>query len=165
MRVQQMGGGNPRSRLHNYDTRQPQSPRAALQSLLPLLLLFIIPLLWWLFSGSAPTYPSVQFDNSYSRPPYTLHRASERLKVHYWTDPRETGDYSTRNWRDLDSYVEGKYISRLRAECEWEQNLKQRAFQDAQGFWSRDEIKWQRAKAMTMPACDKLEGWGRGPAF
>jgi DnaJ family protein B protein 12 len=130
---------------------------AALQSLLPLLLLFIIPLLSSLFSGGAPSYPNVRFDKA---APYTQHHASAKLKVDYYVSPKDIADYNTRNWRDLDSYVENKYINKLGSECEWERNLKQRAYQEAQGFFSRDQVKWQRAEAMATPACDKLRTWG-----
>lgn len=80
-------------------------------------------------------------------------------------NPEEVSAYTTRNWRDLDNHVEGKYLQRLGTECEWERNLKQRAFQDAQGFWSRDQVKWQRAEAMGTPACDKLQAWGYRVAY
>lgn len=159
-REHQMGGGSPQRRSHNHANQPPKSPLPALQSFLPLLLLIIIiPLFLWLFSDSTPKYPrSFRFDSPLE--PHTLHRVSAKLKVDYWTNPKETGDYSTKSWRDLDSHIEGKYLQKLGIECDWERHLKQRAFQDAQGLWSRDQIEWQRADAMTTPACDKLSGWG-----
>lgn len=163
VRVHQFGGNGPRRRPHNHANQQPASPLAALQSLLPLLLLFIVPLLSSIFSGSAPNYPSVRFDNPL--PPQTFHHISAKLKVDYYVNPADVTDYSARNWKDLDNYVESRYIQRLGADCDWEQAQRQRAFQDAQGFWSRDEVKWERAKSMQMPACKKLEGWGRRPAY
>lgn len=163
VRVHQFGGGAPRRRPHNHANQQPASPLAALQSLLPLLLLFIVPLLSSLFSGAATTYPSVRFENPL--PPQTLHHISAKLKVDYYVDPQDVPDYTPKNWKDLDNYVENRYISRLGSECDWEQAQRQRAFQDAQGFFSRDEVKWERAKKMQMPACKKLEGWGRMRAY
>jgi DnaJ family protein B protein 12 len=148
MRVHQMGGNGPRRRPHNHANQPPASPMAALQSLLPLLLLFIIPLLSSLFSGGAPTFPITRFDKA---APYTQHHASAKLNVDYYFNPKDTADYTKRNWRDLDSHVENKYIQRLGSECEWESSLKQRARQEARGFWSRDEVKWQRAEAMGTP--------------
>ena len=130
---------------------------AALQSLLPLLLLFIIPLLSSLFSGAAPTYPNVYFDKA---PPHTHHHTSTKLKVDYYVNPKEITGYSDRNWRSLDSHAENQYIQSLGTRCEWERTLKQRAYQEAQGFWSRDPVKWQAAEEMTMPACVKLTSMG-----
>lgn len=157
VRVHQMGGGMPRRRPHNHTNQPPASPMAALQSLLPLLLLFIIPLLSSLFSGAAPTYPSVRFENA---KPHTEKHVSTKLKVDYYVNPKDTADYSPRNWRDLSSHVENSYIQKLGTQCEWERTLKQRAYQEAQGFWSRDQVKWQAAEDMPMPACQKLKGWG-----
>ena len=130
---------------------------AALQSLLPLLLLFIIPLLSSLFSGAAPTYPSVRFENT---SPFTQKHVSTKLKVDYFVNPKDTADYTPRNWRDLSGHVENTYVQKLGTQCEWEKTLKQRAYQEAQGFWSRDQVKYQAAKDMAMPACQKLKGWG-----
>jgi DnaJ family protein B protein 12 len=131
-------------------TTQPREP-----SLLPLLLLFIIPLLSSLFSGAAPTYPSVRFEKA---APHTEHHVSGKLKVDYYVNPKEIPDYH--NWKDLGKQVENSYVQKLGTQCEWERTLKQRAYQEAQGFWSRDQVKWQAAEDMAMPACQKLKGWG-----
>lgn len=163
VRIHQMGGGVPRRRPHNHANQEPASPLAALQSLLPLLLLFIVPLLSSLFSGSAPTYPSVRYDNPL--PPQTLHHVSSKLKVDYYVNPVEINDYTPSKWKNLDKYVEQRYVQRLSSDCEWQMAQRQRAFQEAQGFWSRDEEKWERATNMGMPACKKLEGWGYRIAY
>lgn len=51
-------------------------------------------------------------------------------------------------------------MQKLGSECEWENRLKERASQEAQGFFSRDQVKWERARAMATPACDQLKEWG-----
>jgi DnaJ family protein B protein 12 len=163
VRVHQMGGNGPRRRPHNHANQPPASPLAALQSLLPLLLLFIIPLLSSLFSGAAPTYPNVRFDTPST--PYTHHHASAKLKVDYYVIPEDIADFTPRNWRDLDSHAENRYIQELGTKCELERTLKERAKQKAQGFFSRDQAKWQLAEAMAKPACDKLESWGYRMAY
>ncbi|KAL1586656.1 hypothetical protein WHR41_04654 [Cladosporium halotolerans] len=163
VRIHQMGGGVPRRRPHNHANQEPASPLAALQSLLPLLLLFIVPLLSSLFSGSAPTYPSVRYDNPL--PPQTLHHVSSKLKVDYYVNPVEINDYTPSKWKNLDKYVEQRYVQRLSSDCEWQMAQRQRAFQEAQGFWSRNEEKWEQATNMGMPACKKLEGWGYRIAY
>jgi DnaJ family protein B protein 12 len=158
VRVHQMGGNGPRRRPHNHANQPPASPLAALQSLLPLLLLFIIPLLSSLFSGAAPTYPAVHFDTPSE--PYTLHHVSAKLKVDYYVIPEDIADFTPRNWRDLDSHAENEYIQYLGTKCELERTRKERAKQKAQGFFSRDQAEWQRAEAMAKPACDKLQSLG-----
>lgn len=158
VRVHQFGGNNPRRRPHNHADAGQTSPLAAIQSLLPLLILFILPLLSSLFSGGGTTWPSVRFDNPL--PPQTQLHTSSRLNVNYYVNPSEVTEFSTRKWKDLDAHVEGRYVQHLSSECEWEQNQRQRAFQDAQGFFRRNEVKWERAKKMEMPACRKLQSWG-----
>ena len=162
MSVHQRGRGRPQRESHDY-ANQPQQPqRTALRPLLILLLLIAVPLLLWFFSGSATTYPSVSFENASfeNAKPYTQKHVSTKLKVDYYVNPKDTADYTPRNWRDLSGHVENSYVQKLGTQCEWERTLKQRAYQEAQGFWSRDPVKWQAAEDMAMPACQKLKGWG-----
>jgi DnaJ family protein B protein 12 len=153
-----MGGGAPRRRPHNHANQPPASPLAALQSLLPLLLLFIIPLLSSLFSGGAPTYPKVHYNNPL--PPQTKHHTSYKVGVDYYVNPTDVKDYSPKEWRSLDKYVEKQYTEMLVAECNREIEEKTRAKNRAMGFFSRDEVKWQYAQQLPTPACKKLESWG-----
>jgi DnaJ family protein B protein 12 len=156
VRVHQMGGGAPRRRPHNHANQPPASPLAALQSLLPLLLLFIIPLLSSLFSGGAPTYPSVHFDNPL--PPQTQHRVTRNFKVDYYVNPAEVKDYN--NWKNLDYHVEEQYKDILVGRCNIEVDKRRRAFQAAQGFWTTDEEKLAEAKRLVQPSCKRLERMG-----
>ena len=151
-----MGGGAPRRRPHNHANQPPASPLAALQSLLPLLLLFIIPLLSSLFSGGAPTYPSVHFDNPL--PPQTQHRVTRNFKVDYYVNPAEVKDYN--NWKNLDYHVEERYKDILVGRCNIEVDKRRRAFQAAQGFWTTDEEKLAEAKRLVQPSCKRLERMG-----
>ncbi|KAH0122713.1 hypothetical protein KCU67_g17936, partial [Aureobasidium melanogenum] len=71
VRVHQFGGGAPRRRPQaaRDPNQPPPSLLQSLQSLLPLLLLFIFPLLSGLFSGNGTSSgPSVRLEPS---PPYT----------------------------------------------------------------------------------------------
>ncbi|KAK4549876.1 hypothetical protein LTR36_005177 [Oleoguttula mirabilis] len=160
IRVHQFGGDRPRRRPHNHENvRQPQSLGSALQSLLPLLLLFLLPLLSSLFSGSgAPSGPAMRFDAA--TPPHTHQHTSSRLSVPYWVNPAETADYTAKQWKALDKVAEGKYIGQLSAECEWEQSTRQRLAQEAQGFFFTDQTKMDRARRMEMPSCTRLQGYG-----
>ncbi|KAF2864064.1 DUF1977-domain-containing protein [Piedraia hortae CBS 480.64] len=156
IRIHQFGGDTPRRRPHNHADVQPQSLFSAIQSLLPLLLLFVVPLLSSLWSSNGGTGPSMRFDAAV--PPHTLRHTSGRLNVPYWVDPSEVDGYSPRKWRELDQLAERKYISQLSSTCEEEQTERQRLWREAQGFLSifPDQAKAERARRMPMPACEKL---------
>lgn len=158
IRVHQFGGGQPRRRPHNHENAQPASAGAALSSLLPLLLLFLLPLLSALFTGSTPSGPTMRFDAA--APPHTLGHTSARLSVPYWVNPADVTDFTPRKWKDLDKTAEGQYIGQLSSECEWEQQQRRRLADEAQGFFFTDQAMLQRARRMEMPSCKKLQGYG-----
>ena len=156
IRVHQFGGDRPRRRPHNHENAQPTSPREALRSLLPLLLLPLLPLLSSIFSGgfSTASGPSMRFDTPLS--PNTLAHTTTNLKLHYYVNPAEVGDYTARNWKELDKVAERKYVAQLSTECEWEQSQRQRLAQEAQGFFFTDTAMLERARRMDMPGCRRL---------
>lgn len=161
IRVHQFGGGRPRRRP---GTAQPpgsepqQSISSALSSLLPLLLLFVLPLLSSFFSGSStPQGPSVSFEK---KPPYTLSHTSTRLGVPYFVNPTDVEGYNTKAWNKLDGLAETRYVHQLNLRCEYEHQEQQKAFQDAQGWFLQDERKMQQARNMEMPNCKKLRKMG-----
>ncbi|KAK3114994.1 Chaperone protein dnaJ [Teratosphaeriaceae sp. CCFEE 6253] len=158
IRIHQFGGARPRQRPHNHANAEPASLGSALQSLLPLLLLFLLPLLSSIFSSSTPSGPGMRFDAAV--PPHTHLHTSAGLKIPYWVNPTEVEGYTTRKWRDLDKAAEGKFIGQLSAECEWEQGQRQRLAQEAQGFFFTDYEKLERARRMKMEACGRLKGYG-----
>lgn len=162
IRVHQFGGGRPRRRP---GTAQPPgsepapSVSNALSSLLPLLLLFILPLLSSLFGGgSTPQGPSVVFDTA--KPPNTQERISHRYKVPYWVNPVEVEDYSTRKWKRLDEVAEAKYMHLLNVRCEYESQQQKRLEQEAYGWLSVDQEKLSQARKMEKKNCKKLNDLG-----
>ena len=157
IRVHQFGGDRPRRRPHNHENAQPTSPLETLRSLLPLLLLFVLPLLSSIFSGSGSSYtgPSVRFGSS-AIPPHTLSHTSARLNVPYWVNPVEVQEFTPKKWKELDKIAEGKYVGQLSAECEWEQAQRQRLANEAQGFFFTDQHKLDQARRMEMPSCRRL---------
>lgn len=155
IRVHQFGGNRPQGRPHNHENQRERTPLEALWSLAPLILLFIIPLLSSIFSGSSSAFnrgPSFKFT---AQPPYTLAHTSERLNVPYWVNPKDVADFTMKKWKDLDKVAEGRYVGQLHAECEWEQNQRQRLAQEAQGFFFTDQAMLERARNMEMPSCKK----------
>lgn len=157
--MHQFGGARPRRRPHNHANAEQQSPVDAFRALLPLLLLFLLPLLSSLFSSATNSSgPSVRFDAP--QPPHTMSHTSSRLKVPYWVNPTEVEDYSPKNWRELDKVAESRYIGQLNSECEWEEAQRRRLAQDAQGFFFTDMEMLNRARNMELKNCKKLRELG-----
>ncbi|THY70245.1 DUF1977-domain-containing protein [Aureobasidium pullulans] len=158
VRVHQFGGGAPRRRPQQRadPNAPPPSLLQSLQSLLPLLLLFIFPLLSGLFSGNGtPSGPSVRLNPV---PPFTQQRVSSNFQVPYYVDPREVSDLTARKWKELDKRADTQYVQKLSNDCEIEQSRQQQKYQQAQGFFFTDQVKLQEARRMPLPACDKLRG-------
>lgn len=159
IRVHQFGGMGPRRRPRNATGQEETSPSGltALTQLLPILLLFVLPLLTSLFSGSSSSGPDILFQRS---PPNTLHRTTPRLQVNYYLDPRAVDGYSDRKLRQLDQTAEVKYINTLKYECQVEHSERNRLLEEAQGWFSTDERKLREARAMPMRSCTRLNELG-----
>ncbi|KAF2872613.1 hypothetical protein BDV95DRAFT_570194 [Massariosphaeria phaeospora] len=164
IRVHQFGGGRPRRRP---GTAQPpgteqQAPNlsSAISSLLPLLLLFVLPLLSGIFNGdsSGAKGPSLVFEAA--RPPNTLQHISSGLKIPYWVDPHEVADYSARKWRKLDEVAENRYVHHVHQLCERERGEQQRMKDESFGWFSQDEEKLKRARNLPMKNCKRLRELG-----
>lgn len=163
IRVHQFGGGRPRRRPGTAQppgSEQQPSISSALSSLLPLLLLFILPLLSSIFSGgSTAKGPSVIFDGP--KAPYTQTRVSaHRIKIPYYVIPNEVEDYGKKHWRKLDEQAETRYIHQVNVRCEYEQQQQQRLMQDAMGWFFEDEEKMKAARKMDKPNCKRLRELG-----
>lgn len=155
-RVHQFGGPRPRRRPQPTTPEAEPSVWEVLQRLLPLILLFVLPLLSSLFSGPpAPSGPTYRFDSPVS--PHTLHRTTPKLNVNYFVNPLDVEDYSTRKLRQLDQRVEVEYVTKLRFECESEAQARERMIQDAQGWFFPDVEKMKQARAMEMKSCRRLD--------
>ncbi|KAH9881703.1 hypothetical protein IAQ61_000430 [Plenodomus lingam] len=159
VRVHQFGGGRPRRRpatAHHPDS-EGQSASSAFANLLPLLFLFILPLLSSLFSGSPTTAtgPSLAFETP--RPPQTLQRVSSRLGIHYFVNPSDVQEFSTKKWRKLDDTAETQYLQTLNARCRNEQYAQRKAMEDAQGWFGVDAVAMDAARKMELRNCQKLQ--------
>lgn len=159
-RVHQFGGNRPRRRPR--DNARPQTLLGLLTNLLPLIVLFILPLLSSLFSSLVPSGPTINF---HPGPPNLMHRTSSRLKVDYYLNPTEVKEYSSRKMRDLDRKAETQYITNLQYECQLEHRERNRLVDDAQGWFFPDEAKMQRARNYDMRACRILDTLGFTPGY
>ncbi|EEP77057.1 conserved hypothetical protein [Uncinocarpus reesii 1704] len=157
IRVHQFGGARPRRRPRDANQQsEGASPGGfSLSQFLPLILLFLFPLISSLFSSSTPSGPSFRFDTA--SPPHTLHRTTPKLKINYYLNPTEVEDYSSRKLRQLDQKVEVNYVSNLRYECENEVRTRDRMVQDAQGWFFPDVEKMKKARQLELRSCKKLE--------
>ena len=158
VRVHQFGGPRPRRRPR--EANEPEavpSAWAMFQQLLPLILLFVLPLLSSLFSSSSstPSGPSYRFDAAV--PPHTMHRMTPKLNIDYFVNPGDVNDYNARKFRQLDQRVEVDYVTKLRYECQNEVNVRERMIQDAQGWFFPDVEKMKAARSLELKSCQRLD--------
>ena len=155
--VHRMGGGAPRRRPRTGEEQQQQPPSgmAALTQLAPLLLLFVLPLLSSLFSGSSSSGPSVRYDAAVH--PNTAHRVTPKYKVDYFVNPTDIEGWKSNKLNSLDQRVEVDYISKIQYECEYETQRRRQEIQDATGFFFTDEERLRKARTRPMPGCSRLD--------
>lgn len=162
IRVHQFPGGGPRRRpttAQPNGTQQQPSLSSTLSSLLPLLFLFVLPLLSSLFSsGSQDQGPSVVFESP--RGTNTHARTSSQLKIPYWVRPNDVTGYTKRDWSNLDTWAEKKYIHTVNVNCEKERYQQSKLEQEAQGWLFVDEVKLRQARDLPMPYCRRLRELG-----
>lgn len=171
-RVHQFGGGAPqrRPRGANGGPQQQQQRRETsgwdtLVGLLPILFLFLFPLLTSILSGlsgsggeSGPAAPAMAFDEA--RPPMTLHRTTEKLGVDYYVDPEAIKEWTDGQLRRLDRDAELGFSRALRRACVAEQHTKQTLLDNAQGWFLPDPDKLRVAKEYQMVNCQRLDKLG-----
>lgn len=160
-RVHQFEGGRPRRRpreANGPSDEPPQTTSSALSNLLPLLILFILPLLSSIFATTTPAGPSFLFDSP--KDPYTMHRRTPRLKVNYYINPKDVMDYNGRKMNELDKKAEIKFVSDLQFECQAEQRQRNRMMDEAQGWFFPDAEKMQAARNLDMRSCRRLHEFG-----
>lgn len=165
VRVHQFGGARPRRRPRDPNTpEQPASLMSTFLGLLPLLILFVIPLLQSMFSGaSEASGPSMRFDGPVA--PHTMHRLTTRLKVDYYLNPADVEQYTPHKFKQLDNKAEVSYVQQLKIGCEQELSTRQRLVDEAQGWFMQDADKMHRARTMKLKNCEQLDGMGVGRGY
>lgn len=159
IRVHQFGGGRPRRRPRENEQAQDNSFSNTLIGLLPIIFLFLFPLLSSLFSGgSAPAGPRMVFDAPEF--PYTHERVTPKLNVKYYVNPQDVKSYSKSQMVRLDNSAEIGLVRHLRSECENEMMHKQRLYDAAQGWFTQDPDKMDVAKRFETLSCRRLDNLG-----
>lgn len=162
VRVHQFGGGRPRRRpRENEPAAQDNNLFNTLVGLLPIIFLFLFPLLSSIFSGggsSTPGPPRMVFDNP--EDPYTQERETPRLRVKYFVNPFDVKHKTKSQMKGMDNNAEHVLLNHLRAECENEMMHKQRLFDAAQGWFTQDPEKMEVANRYELPSCRRLEKYG-----
>lgn len=129
--------------------------------LLPIILLFLFPLLNSLFSGgSQPAAPSMVFDQP-QPPVYTAERTIPNLDVKYYVNPADIAQYSNYKLSQLDRTAEVTLVRKLKTECEHEITRQHRLREAAQGWFFEDPEKMEIAENMKMPNCKRLMELGK----
>ncbi|KAH9896264.1 DUF1977-domain-containing protein [Xylariomycetidae sp. FL2044] len=158
-RVHQMGGGVPRRRPR--PDAQPQTGWDTFVGLLPILFLFVFPLLTSLFSGggeSQPAVPTMVFDAAH--PPLTLHRTTPKLNLNYYVDPHDVAGWSDHRFGQLDKEAEVAFVRLFRRRCETEMRTKRDLIEKAQGWFFPDPDKMKIADEFEMASCKRLDALG-----
>ena len=159
-RVHQMGGGMPRRRPANSGQAEAgPAGLAAFTQLIPLLLIFVLPLLSSLFTGDGVSGPRFRFDTPAK--PYTMQRSTPNYKVDYFLNPKDVDGYTERKFKALDKKAEVEFVTTLQYQCENEAQRKRQALNDATGFFFTDEVQLRAARAMPMPSCERLDSLRR----
>lgn len=166
IRVHQFGGARPRRRprdANGNNEEPPQTAMSVLTNLLPILILFVLPLLSSIFSSPAPSGPSFRFNSP--EPPYVMHRTTPRLKVDYYLNPDEVADYSGRKMSELDRKAENSYVTGLQYDCQLEMQTRNRMMEDAQGWFIQDAEKMRQARNYDMKNCKRLDQLGYSRSY
>ncbi len=130
---------------------------------LPIILLFIFPLLSSIFSGttSQPAMPRMVFDAPDG--PYTYARKT-KSNVKYFVNPKDFGPFKDNPHKlsQLDNFAEVTLVRALRTECEREMMHRQHLREQAQGWFFEDPEKMDMANKYEMKSCNRLDKMNAG---
>lgn len=169
------GGGSPFTAFTNGgmpNRRGQQRPGAAggppeefslrnLTQLLPLLLLFGLPILMSLFGDTTGGYtnnlPTFKFNE---KPPYVQQRTTPHHSIPYYVNPKEITNLNDRKLHQLDRRAEVSYIQGMRSRCYDEYEYKQQKIAESKGWFSTDEEAYNAAMNIPLASCELLDQLG-----
>ncbi|ODQ77260.1 hypothetical protein BABINDRAFT_10401 [Babjeviella inositovora NRRL Y-12698] len=172
----QFGGGSPFGQAgaspfgfqQQQRRRQPQQPQRpqelsdTLKQLLPLLLFILVPLLSNLFSGGDSTLKLPAFSFSPTAQ-LNMELLTPTYKVPFYVGKSTMDAYAdnAKLRRQFSNKVEAAYIQGVRSQCRMERLRKEDMVDQAHAGWFFvDQEKLDKANAMVMPSCMKLEQMG-----
>lgn len=170
IRVHQFGGSGPRMRQRHTARRAAaqeaeaaeETPAASFSrmfyQLLPLILLFLFPVLSGLFgSGAENAGPRFSTEPSH---PFTQMRVTPNYKIPFWVNPADIDGLEMREVTKLGNRAEAAIINQYNIACTREEMARQQKLQDAHGFFYTDHAALKKAREMDMPSCKKLQELG-----
>ena len=180
IRVQHFGGPGMRRRRpapaatpEEAEQEGEASLRTTFIQLLPLIILFIFPIISGLFSElGKPQFPDVRFEEIH---PFTQQRFTPKHGIPYWVSPKELREFGMhpggkgvdrkavdRKLKEMDKRAEVRYVGWLQGECNREMVEQQKEIEDAMGWFWADGEKAKKAREKILPACTKLRAMGEG---
>ncbi|KAK0652109.1 hypothetical protein B0T16DRAFT_299997, partial [Cercophora newfieldiana] len=154
IRVHQFGGARPRGRPRNPGQEEEPSILSTIVGLLPIILLFIFPLLSSMFSGAA-TGPEMTFDRPTSH--FSVERTMPNYGYKYYVNKDEVSGKPKHKLATLDSQAELKFANIVNSRCHDEERHRQRLEEAAQGWFGPDPEKMAVARSYNMPNCVLLK--------
>jgi DnaJ homolog subfamily B member 12 len=162
-RVHQFGGARPRARPRNQEEEAaPQGVGQIIANLLPIFLLFILPLLTSLFTGGGTNAPGIpHFNLEAPVAPFVAERNIKRYNAKYYVDPKELVRLSESKLNTLDKHAETAYVNHVHRHCEMERRTLEKLQNEANGWFFQDPVKMEQANTFKMPYCEKLNKMNR----
>jgi len=121
----------------------------------------ILPLFSSLFSSDSSAANTPPFSVDVPTLAKTQKHVSSKLGVPYYVKPADVAEYTNaRHWRDLDKAVEYALVGRLQQGCDSERQIRERMYNDAQGWFFVDSEKLEAARRMEMRNCERLRSFG-----
>jgi len=157
IRVHQFGGARPRARPRNPGQEEETSLFSTIVGLLPIIILFIFPLLSSIFSGAA-TGPEISFNGPTNH--FSVERTTPTYGYKYYVKQGEVTGYSAHKLHNLDIYAENKLVQEISNRCLDEQAHQDRLEQAAYGWFGTDPEKMAVAQSYHMPNCIQLKSLG-----
>jgi DnaJ family protein B protein 12 len=165
IRVHTFGGGSPFAAFTQgagqRARNQPEEPFSMrnLMQLLPLVLLFFVPLLFSILGDSSNGVRPASFEFKHVAP-YTVERHTPLHHIPYFVRPDEVSNMPERKLRQLDRQAEVSYIQRMKTRCYNEYELKQQKIADSRGWFFVDLDAYNEALKIPLPSCDRLDDLG-----
>ncbi|KAJ3165215.1 hypothetical protein HDU88_004298 [Geranomyces variabilis] len=154
----------PQRHHHQNQQQAPQSQLMQFIHLLPVLFIFVFPLISALFSGlTGDNDPQPTF-NFVATASHNQPRTTGMRHVQYYVNPRTWARWKAPrsrpdDLRKFDQAVEGEYYRDLRQRCAQEQEHKAFNIRSAHGWFTVDQKRLRAAQKMPTPKCDELRSW------